>query len=162
MYNIGVVVESGGKWEIMEQMFTGEYEHTVDEKGRLTIPAKFRPRLAGGMFVTKGLDGCLFVLPVDEWHAFSEKIRSLPLSRRNARLLSRSISSGTECKLDKQGRILLPSNLRKYAGIASDVVIVGVISRFEIWSKERWQEEEREMEEKSHVLAEQLDDLGIL
>lgn len=142
-------------------MFSGEYEHTIDDKGRLTIPAKFRAKLAEGLFVTRGLDGCLFVLPPDAWEALSEKVASLPLAQGSARLFSRMIYSGTECKLDKQGRILLPPPLREHADIESEVVVIGVSSRLEIWSKKRWQELITRMEEESGLIAEQLASLGI-
>lgn len=142
-------------------MFSGEYEHTIDDKGRLTIPAKFRAKLAEGLFVTRGLDGCLFVLPPDSWEALSEKVASLPLAQGSARLFSRMIYSGTECKLDKQGRILLPPPLREHADIESEAVVIGVNSRLEIWSKKRWQELITRMEEESGLIAEQLASLGI-
>jgi MraZ protein len=142
-------------------MFSGEYEHTVDDKGRLIIPAKFRPDLVEGLFVTRGLDGCLFVLPPDTWKDLSEKVAALPLAQAGARLFSRMIYSGTECELDKQGRILLPAPLRAHADIESEVIVTGVNSRLEIWSKKRWQEMTTRMEEESGAIAEQLSSLGI-
>jgi MraZ protein len=142
-------------------MFSGEYAHTIDDKGRLIIPAKFRPDLAEGFFVTRGLDGCLFVLPPAARDALSEKVANLPLSQASARLFSRMICSGTECELDKQGRILLSPPLREHADIESEVVVIGVNSRLEIWSKKRWQEQTIKMEEESSSIAEQLADLGI-
>lgn len=142
-------------------MFSGEHEHTLDEKGRLTIPAKFRPGLAEGFFITRGMDGCLFVFPPNAWKIISEKVASLPLSDPNARLFSRMIFSGLECKLDRQGRILLPSSLREHANIESEVVIIGVNSRLEIWSKKRWQEQTAKMEEQSSSIGERLSSFGI-
>lgn len=142
-------------------MFSGECEHTIDDKGRLTIPAKFRAHLAAGLFITRGLDGCLFVLPPDAWKALSEKVANLPLYQAGARLISRMIYSGTECKLDRQGRILLPPSLREHADIESEVVVIGVNSRLEIWSKKRWQEQTIKIEEESSTIAEQLTSLGI-
>jgi MraZ protein len=142
-------------------MFLGEYEHAIDDKGRLTIPAKFRAGLAEGVLVTRGLDGCLFVLPPAAREALSEKVANFPLSQASARLFSRMIYSGTECKLDRQGRILLPPPLREHADIESEVVIIGVNSRLEIWSKKRWQEQTTRMEEESGPIAEQLTTLGI-
>jgi MraZ protein len=141
-------------------MFSGEYEHTVDDKGRLIIPAKFRPDLAEDFFVTRGLDGCLFVFPPDTWKEMSDKMASLSLVQTSARLFSRMIYSGIECKLDKQGRILLPPSLRAHADIESEVVITGVRTRLEIWSKKRWQEQTTRMEEESSFIAEQLTNLG--
>jgi len=142
-------------------MFSGECEHTIDDKGRLIIPAKFRADLAGGLFVTRGLDGCLFVFPPDRWKEMSEKMANLSLVQASARLFSRMIYSGIECKLDKQGRILLPPSLRAHADIESEVVITGVRTRLEIWSKKRWQEQTTRMEEESSFIAEQLADFGI-
>ena len=107
-------------------MFSGEHDHTVDDKGRLIIPAKFRAGLAEGLFITRGLDGCLFVFPPNAWRVLSEKVADLPLSEASARLFSRMIYSGTECKLDKQGRILLPPPLRGHANMESGVVVLGV------------------------------------
>jgi len=142
-------------------MFSGECEHTVDDKGRLIIPARFRADLAEGLFITRGLDGCLFIFPPDTWKALSEKVAKLPLSQSSARLFSRMIYSGTECKLDKQGRILIPPPLREHADIESEVVIIGVNSRLEIWSKKRWRQQTIKMEEESSLIAEQLTSLGI-
>jgi MraZ protein len=142
-------------------MFSGEYEHALDDKGRLIVPAKFRAELAEGLFVTRGLDGCLFVFPPDTWKDLSEKVANLPLAQASARLFSRMIYSGTECSLDKQGRILLPPSLRAHADIESEVVITGVRNRVEIWSKKRWQEMTAKMEDESSSIAEQLADLGI-
>jgi MraZ protein len=142
-------------------MFSGEYEHTVDDKGRLIIPAKFRAELAEDLFVTRGLDGCLFVFPPNAWRVLSEKVANLPLSEAGARLFSRMIYSGTECKLDKQGRILLPPPLREHANIENEVVIIGVNSRLEIWSTKRWQEQTTRMEEESSSIGEQLTSFGI-
>ena len=142
-------------------MFFGEFEHTIDDKGRLIIPARFRDGLAEGMFVTRGLDGCLFVYPPDSWKALAEKVATLPLTQSDARYFSRLIYSGSDCKLDKQGRILLPSSLRQHAGIGNEVVIIGVNSRLEIWSKERWQEVTAQLEDEAATFAEQLANLGI-
>ncbi len=140
-------------------MFSGEYEHTLDEKGRLIIPAKFRTELDEGLFVTRGLDGCLFVFPLDVWRDLSDKMASLSLVQASARLFSRMIYSGTECSLDKQGRILLPSSLRAHADIENEVVITGVRNRLEIWGKKRWQVMTTKMEEESSFIAEKLADL---
>ncbi|MBC8264452.1 MAG: division/cell wall cluster transcriptional repressor MraZ [Anaerolineales bacterium] len=142
-------------------MFSGEYEHTLDEKGRLIIPAKFRAELDEGLFVTRGLDGCLFVFPPDGWKDLSEKMANLSLVQAGARLFSRMIYSGIECNLDKQGRILLPPSLRAHADIESEVVITGVRNRVEIWSKKRWQVMTTRMEDESSSIAEQLANLGI-
>lgn len=142
-------------------LFSGEYEHVLDEKGRLIIPARFRADLAEGSFITRGMDGCLFVFPPGAWKALSEKVAKLPLSDAGARLFSRMIFSGIECKLDKQGRVLLPPPLREHANIESEVVVIGVNSRLEIWSKKRWQEQTTQMEERSTSIGEQLTSFGI-
>jgi MraZ protein len=159
------VVEPGSPsrevWGAQLTMFSGECEHTIDDKGRLIIPAKFRTELAEGLFVTRGLDGCLFVFPPDKWKEMSEKMANLSLVQSSARLFSRMIYSGIECKLDKQGRILLPPSLRAHADIENEVVINGVWTRLEIWSKKRWQKQTTRMEEESSVMAEHLADLGL-
>jgi MraZ protein len=141
--------------------FSGEYEHTLDEKGRLIIPAKFRAGLAQGSFITRGMDGCLFIFPPNAWKDLSEKVGNLPINEAHARLFSRMIFSGTECKLDRQGRILLPPSLREHAEIENEVVVIGVNSRLEIWSKKRWQEQTTRMEEESSSIGEQLTNFGI-
>lgn len=122
-------------------MFMGEYNHTIDAKGRLIIPSKFRELLGEEFVLTKGLDGCLFIYPMNEWEAFEMKLKSLPLTDKNARAFSRFFVAGAAmCELDKQGRILVPSTLREFAGLDKDVVLAGNLSRIEIWSKEKWSE----------------------
>lgn len=120
-------------------MFMGEYNHTIDTKGRLIIPAKFREALGEEFVLTKGLDGCLSIYPMNEWESFEEKLKSLPLTDKNARAFLRFFVAGaTSCELDKQGRILVPGTLREFAGLDKDVVLTGNITRIEIWSKEKW------------------------
>lgn len=120
-------------------MFMGEYNHTVDAKGRLIVPSKFREQLGDEFVVTKGLDGCLFVYENTEWKILEEKLKNLPLTNANARKITRFFLAGaTLCEVDKQGRILLPSVLREFAKIEKDAVMVGVGNRIEIWSKESW------------------------
>lgn len=141
-------------------MFMGEYNHTVDAKGRLIVPSKFREQLGDEFVVTKGLDGCLFVYENTEWKALEEKLHALPLTNANARKFSRFFLAGaTSCEVDKQGRILLPAVLRDFAGIEKDAVLVGVGSRIEIWAKDRWLEANSydDMEE----IAENMEGLGI-
>ncbi len=143
-------------------MFLGEYLHNIDSKGRLTLPAKFRGELAKGVVVTRGLDGCLFVHPVDEWQELAKKINSLPLTRKDARTLARLIYSGaSDCSPDKQGRILLPSYLREFAGVDGETVIIGLHNRLEIWNPQRWERVRREVEEEGDIIAEKLAELGI-
>lgn len=138
-------------------MFMGEFQHTVDTKGRLIIPAKLREGLGERFVITKGLENCLFAFPLKEWETFGEKLRSLPLASTAARAFTRLFFSGaTECEIDPQGRILLATNLRQFAGIEKDVVIVGVSSRVEIWSSARWAEYCQKAEESFADTAEQL------
>lgn len=121
-------------------MFMGEYNHTVDTKGRLIVPSKFREQLGDEFVVTKGMDGCLFVYANDDWNAFEQKLTSLPLINKEARKFARFFLAGAaSVEVDKQGRILLPTNLRQFAGLEKDVVLVGVGSRIEIWSLENWE-----------------------
>lgn len=120
-------------------MFMGEYNHTIDAKGRLIIPAKFREALGEEFVLTKGLDGCLSIYPMNEWESFEEKLKKLPLTDKNARAFLRFFVAGaTSCELDKQGRILVPATLREFAGLDKEVVLTGNITRVEVWSKEKW------------------------
>ena len=141
-------------------MFMSEYNHTLDTKGRLIIPAKFREVLGEEFVISKGMDGCLFVYANDDWNAFEQKLTSLPLINKEARQFARFFLAGAATvEVDKQGRILLPPVLREYANLTKDVVLVGVLSRVEIWDKDRWQEntyDEDEMDE----IAEHMADLG--
>ena len=121
-------------------MFIGEYNHTLDSKGRLIVPSKLRESLGERFFLTKGLDGCLSVYPTEEWGFFMGKLKKLPMTNKDARKFSRFFLAGaTECEIDKQGRILIPANLREFAKLEKDAVIVGVGTRLEIWDKEIWQ-----------------------
>ena len=141
-------------------MFMGEYNHTVDTKGRLIVPSKFREQLGDEFVVTKGLDGCLFVYSKSEWENIEKKFRNVPLTTKDARKFARFFFAGAaSCEVDKQGRILLPVVLREYAGIEKDVVSVGVFNRVEIWDKDKWQESKSydDMDE----IAEHMADLGL-
>ena len=142
-------------------MFMGEYSHTIDTKGRLIIPSKFREELGETFVVTKGLDGCLFVFSDEEWKAFEIKLKSLPLTNKNARQFARFFVAGaTPCELDKKGRILLPATLREFAGLEKDVVLTGMLNRIEIWSKEKWNENNSLDDVAMDEIAEQMTDLG--
>ena len=142
-------------------MFMGEYNHTIDAKGRLIVPAKFREILGDNFIVTKGLDGCLFVYPNDEWTRFEEKLKSLPLTNKNARQFTRFFLAGAAaCEVDKLGRILLPQVLREFASLEKDVVLVGVASRIEIWSRERWDESMNTYDGDMDEVAENMESLG--
>ena len=121
-------------------MFMGEYNHTIDAKGRLIIPSKFRESLGEEFVVTKGLDGCLFVYDNHEWHVFEEKLKGLPLNSPDARKFTRFFLAGAAtAEVDKQGRILIPPVLRDFAALEKDVTLIGVGGRVEIWSKERYE-----------------------
>ena len=121
-------------------MFMSEYNHTIDTKGRLIVPSKFRDQLGDEFVVTKGMDGCLFVYANEDWNAFEQKLTSLPLINKEARKFARFFLAGAaQVEVDKQGRILLPSKLRDFAGLEKDGVLVGVGSRIEIWSRENWE-----------------------
>ena len=120
-------------------MLIGEFEHSLDAKGRLIMPAKLRESIGEKFVVTKGLDGCLFAFSLTEWTIFEEKLKTLPLSNKNSREFTRFFLSGAiECEIDKQGRFLIPSNLRDVAGLQKEVVIIGVGTRIEIWNLEKW------------------------
>jgi MraZ protein len=123
----------------MEHMFLGEYAHTIDDKGRLTLPAKYRTELAAGVVVTRGLDKCLFVFPMDEWKKLAEKVSALPITDVSAREFRRQLFSGADdVELDKQGRVLLPQYLREYAGLNGNVIVAGLNTHMEIWAPEAW------------------------
>lgn len=120
-------------------MLIGEFEHSLDAKGRLIMPAKLREDIGEKFVVTKGLDGCLFAFSLTEWANFEEKLKTLPLSNKNSREFTRFFLSGaTECDIDKQGRFLIPTNLREAANLEKEVVIIGVGTRIEIWDKNKW------------------------
>ena len=120
-------------------MLIGEYEHSLDAKGRVIMPAKLREDMGEKFILTKGLDGCLFGFSQTEWANFEEKLKTLPLTNKNARNFVRFFLSGaTECEMDKQGRFLVTSNLREYAEMDKEIVVIGVGNRIEMWNKERW------------------------
>ncbi|RDI47558.1 division/cell wall cluster transcriptional repressor MraZ [Falsibacillus pallidus] len=138
-------------------MFMGEYQHNVDNKGRLIIPAKFRDYLGESFVLTRGLDQCLFGYPMSEWASVEEKLKALPLTKKDARAFTRFFFSGaTDCELDKQGRINIPSTLLGYAQLEKECVIVGVSNRIEIWSKTLWEDYFIESEESFGEIAENL------
>lgn len=143
-------------------MLLGEYNHNLDEKGRVSVPSKFRDDLGASFIVTKGLDNCLFVYSKEEWQTFETKLKTLPLTNVNARNFIRFFFSGaTECEIDKQGRINIPQNLREYADLKKDVTIIGVSTRVEIWDKDKWANytgpDNMDVEE----IANQMSNLGI-
>jgi MraZ protein len=143
-------------------MFMGEYRHAVDDKGRLIIPAKFREGLGETFVLTRGLDHCLFAYPRSEWTQLEQKLKALPFTRADARKFTRFFFSGAcEVELDKQGRILIPSNLREFAGLKKDCVIIGVSTRVEIWCKDRWEEYYVSSEDSFNEIAESIVDLEL-
>ena len=143
-------------------MFIGEYEHSVDVKGRLIMPSKLREELGETFVITKGLDGCLFAYSKTEWKVFEEKLRALPLSNKNARDFTRFFLAGAmEGEIDKQGRFLITSNLREFAGLEKEVVIIGVNTRIEIWNKEKWKSYSDTGNQNVDDIAENMTMLGI-
>ena len=133
------MVNSGEKWG--DFMLMGEYHHNIDDKNRLTIPSKFRYELGEKFIVTRGLDGCLFVYPMDEWNKIIEKLQTLPFTKKDARAFLRFFLSGaTECEFDRQGRINISTPLADYAGLKKECIVIGVNDRIEIWSKESWEQ----------------------
>lgn len=143
-------------------MFIGEYHHSIDEKGRLAVPTKFRKDLAKGAVVTRGLDSSLFLLPLEEWDKLSEKLASLPLGQANSRAFSRLMLAGAmDIGLDKQGRFVVPEYLRLYAGLGKKVVIVGIHTRMEIWDESKWEAYNKQTEKEAVNIAEELGKLGI-
>ena len=141
-------------------MLIGKYEHTLDVKGRLIMPSKLREDIGEKFIITKGLDGCLFAFSIEEWKKFEEKLRTLPISNKDARNFSRFFFAGAiDCEIDKQGRFLISSNLREFAGLEKEVIIVGMDSRLEIWSKEKWIKFDEDIS--ADEIAEKMEMLGI-
>lgn len=142
-------------------MFMGEYQHSIDEKGRMIIPAKFRENLGESFVITRGLDQCLFVYPKSEWAALEQKLKALPLMKSDARAFTRFFFSGaTECELDKQGRANIPGTLVEHAKLEKDCVVLGVSNRVEIWSKKIWESYFNESEQSFNEIAEKLVDFN--
>ncbi len=124
----------------MGSKFTGKHSHSIDAKGRIIVPAKFRENLGESFIVTLGLDGCLCMYSNDEWDLFLEELKKLPGTREARQLKRFFMASAEDCEVDKQGRVLIPTELREAAGLVKDVVSVGNLNKVEIWSKERWEE----------------------
>lgn len=143
-------------------MLLGEYKHNLDEKGRLAIPVKFRHELNSGVVITRGLDNCLFLYTKDEWAKLAEKLVSLPISQSNSRAFARLMLSGaTDAILDKQGRVIVPEYLRKFAGLKKNVVVAGLYNRVELWDEEVWGKYKEQTESASNEIAEKMGELGI-
>jgi MraZ protein len=143
-------------------MLLGEYKHSVDEKGRLAIPVKFRDVLKAGAIITRGLDKSLFIFSLTEWDTLAKKLIALPLAQGNSRAFARLMLAGAaDVKLDQQGRLLVPDYLRDYAGIGKQAVVAGLYNRIEVWNAETWQEYKTKTESASDEIAEKLGELGI-
>lgn len=144
-------------------MFIGEYQHNVDDKGRIAIPSKFRGDLTKGAVVTRGLDRCLFVYTMEEWEKLAQKLVQLPISQSKSRAFARLMLAGAmDVQLDKQGRIVLPEYLREYAGVTKKTVIAGLYNRLEIWEEASWQKYKTATEKESNDIAEALSELTSL
>jgi len=145
-----------------KNMFIGEFQHNLDQKGRVAIPAKFRKDFEDGLIVTRGIDKCLFIFSKSEWNKLAEKLSELPLAQANSRAFARLMFSGAvDEDLDNQGRILIPDYLRNYASLKKQLVINGLFNRLEIWDKNIWQDYKNKTENSSEEIAEKLSQLGI-
>jgi len=143
-------------------MFIGEYRHSLDNKNRLIMPAKFRDELGSSFVMTKGLDNCLFIYSMEEWRNIENKLKTLPMTNKDARAFVRFFFAGaTECEVDKQGRVLIPANLKEFAKIDKDVVIIGVSTRLEIWSIDEWNKFNNDANISYEDVAEKMSQLGI-
>lgn len=143
-------------------MLLGEYKHTVDVKGRVAVPAKFRTKLEKGAIITRGLDHCLFVFGAEEWQRLAEKITSLPLAQAGSRAFARLMLSGaSDAPLDTQGRILIPEHLREYARLKKNAIVTGLYTRLEVWDAEEWKNYKAKTESAADEIAEKLGELGI-
>lgn len=143
-------------------MFIGEHRHTLDNKNRLIMPAKFRDELGPVFVITKGLDNCLFIYSRDEWANIESKLKTLPMTNKDARAFVRFFFAGaTECEIDKQGRVLIPSNLKEFARIDKEAVIIGVSTRLELWSLEEWNKFNSDANISYEDVAEKMSQLGI-
>ncbi|MBU1039346.1 division/cell wall cluster transcriptional repressor MraZ [Patescibacteria group bacterium] len=143
-------------------MFIGEYQHALDDKGRLAVPVKFRLELKSGAVVTRGLDNCLFVYTKSAWNVLAKKLANLPISQANTRAFARLMLAGAmDVEVDSQGRVLLPDYLRSYAGLKKEIVVAGLYDRLELWDKSRWAIYKKTTEKSSTAIAEALGELGV-
>jgi MraZ protein len=146
----------------IEQVFLGEFTHTIDDKGRLTLPAKFRPVLGQGVVITRGIDKCLFIFTLDEFQRIADKVSELPMTQADGREFSRHFFSGaSDVEVDKQGRILIPQNLREYAELDGDVMVTGVNKRIEVWNVNAWHQVRESFERNAATDAEHWVKLGV-
>lgn len=154
------MVDSGIKWREVGNMFIGEYSHNLDAKGRLIIPSKFREELHASFILTRGYDGCLAIYSVSQWEKIFEEINKLPDTKKDVRKYIRALMSSTsECTLDNQGRILIPTQLSKSVNIEKECVIVGANNHIEIWDKETWTKYLEDANKNFEDVAENLSDL---
>lgn len=143
-------------------MFMGEHQHNLDKKGRVILPARFRELLGEKFVITRGLDNSLFVYPQEEWKSLENKLKALPFTKADARAFTRFFFSGAvECETDKQGRVLIPNNLREYAFLDKEVVVIGVSNRMEIWSKDKWLKYTSEANLSFEKIAEEMADFQL-
>jgi len=143
-------------------MFIGEYNHNLDSKGRMAIPAKFRNLLKKGAVVTKGLDNCLFLYPKEKWEEMARKFADLPISQSKARAFARHLLAGAaQVEFDNQGRITLPDYLRQFAGLKKKVIVAGLYDRLEIWDETNWNKYKKDAEKDSSNIAEALGEMGV-
>lgn len=146
----------------LNTMFIGEYSHTIDDKGRVAVPAKFRTQLKNGAVVTRGLDNCLFLFSKEEWQKLAQQISASPINKANTRAFGRFMLAGaSEAEFDKQGRILLPEYLRGHASLSKKAIIAGIYNRIEIWEESAWQKYSRQTQKNSAKIAEELGELGM-
>jgi len=146
-----------------QTVLIGEYEHSLDSKGRMILPAKIREDLGEKFIITKGLDGCLFGFSESEWNNFEEKLKQLPLTNKNARDFVRFFLSGAvEAETDKQGRFLIPANLREYADLDKEAVVTGVGTRIEIWERDKWKKYNSDENISAEQIADNMASLGVL
>jgi MraZ protein len=144
-------------------MLIGEYLHTLDQKKRLSLPAKFRKEVGRKVVVTRGLDACLFMFPLAAWKGIAQKLSTLPVGQADTRGMSRFILAGaSEVDIDGAGRILIPEYLKEFADLRSRVVLAGIAERVEIWNEKTWEEYKRRIEKSADQMAQTLGDLGIL
>lgn len=143
-------------------MFIGEYQHNLDEKGRLAVPVKFRAKLSKGLVITKGLDNCLFLYTKEEWEKLAPKLAAMPISKANTRAFGRFMLAGAmDLQLDKQGRVVLPEYLRQFGQIKKKTIIAGLYNRLEIWDEDNWNKYKKGTEKQSVDIAEALQGLDV-
>lgn len=143
-------------------MLMGKYQNSIDEKGRMIVPAKYREELGGTCVLTRGIDSCLYIYPMAEWEKFMEKLSKLPTSDPNARAFVRHFyANAVECEIDKQGRIGIGQELREYAGLGKELVTVGILDKIEIWSKAKWEENSKMAEASPQDFVSKMSEYGI-